>query len=142
MVQKLKFSSDNLDHLAPRVASRLCISLNIRGYRYNGVNNNINNNNNNNNNNNYNYTIIIHIAVTILFLSSQTSITMATDSHKVPINGHNKQKESDVVMTGPHSKTPLIDDSLIVDDSEGFPLISAVYSLATDGKSDGASSSG
>lgn len=58
---------------------------------------------------------------------------MATDS---------KQKESGVVMTGPHSKTPLIDDSLIVDDNEGFPLISAVYSLATDEKSDGASSGG
>ena len=69
----------------------------------------------------------------IFFVSPQGSITVATGSGEVPMNGHRKQEES--TSSGSASPAPLIDDSLIVDDDEGLPLISAVYSLAADGKS-------
>ena len=61
---------------------------------------------------------------------------MATDSGKISVNGHRKQEESGVMISGSGSRAPLIDDSLIADDDEGLPLISAVFSLAADGKSD------
>ena len=61
---------------------------------------------------------------------------MATNSSKIPVNGHSKHEEASSAVTGLSTQAPLIDDSLIVDDDEGLPLISAVFSLATDGKSD------
>ena len=61
---------------------------------------------------------------------------MATNKGKIPVNGHSKYKEAGARITGSPTQAPLIDDSLIVDDDEGLPLISAVFSLATDGKSD------
>ena len=62
---------------------------------------------------------------------------MATNNGKIPVNGHSKHKETGARITGSPTQAPVIDDSLIVDDDEGLPLISAVFSLATDGKSDG-----
>ena len=38
-------------------------------------------------------------------------------------------------------RPPLIDESLIADDNEGLPLISAVYSLAANGDQDGGEAS-
>lgn len=67
---------------------------------------------------------------------------MATHIGEVPVNGHNKHEESAVLMTGSDGQAPVLDDSVIVDDDGGLPLISAVYSLATDGKSEESAFSG
>lgn len=66
---------------------------------------------------------------------------MAMDSAKTPVNGHEKQDEPGVTISGSTSQAPMIDDSLIADDDEGLPLISAVFSLA-DGKTDETTFSG
>lgn len=63
------------------------------------------------------------------------------DSAKTPVNGHEKQDEPGVTISGSTSQAPMIDDSLIADDDEGLPLISAVFSLA-DGKTDETTFSG
>ena len=76
------------------------------------------------------------------FSRPQKSVTMATHIGEVPVNGHNKHEESAVLMTGSDGQAPVLDDSVIVDDDGGLPLISAVYSLATDGKSEESAFSG
>lgn len=58
---------------------------------------------------------------------------MATNGNKMHANGRRRQDET---------SAPIIDDSLIAEDDEGFPLISAVFSLATNGKTEGTSVSG
>ena len=58
---------------------------------------------------------------------------MATNGNKMHLNGHSRQDEA---------SAPIIDDSLIAEDDEGFPLISAVFSLATNGKPEGTPVSG
>ena len=61
-------------------------------------------------------------------------VTKATSNGEVPINGQFKDNQSSAPAAGSAAcQAPLIDDSLIADDDGGFPLISAVYSLATNG---------
>ncbi|XP_029185827.2 uncharacterized protein LOC114953673 [Acropora millepora] len=58
---------------------------------------------------------------------------MATNGNKMHVNGRSRQDEA---------SAPIIDDSLIAEDDEGLPLISAVFSLATNGKPEGTPVSG
>ena len=58
---------------------------------------------------------------------------MATNGNKMHVNGRSGQDEA---------SAPIIDDSLIAEDDEGLPLISAVFSLATNGKPEGTPVSG
>ena len=58
---------------------------------------------------------------------------MATNGSKMHVNGRSRQDEA---------SAPIIDDSLIAEDDEGLPLISAVFSLATNGKPEGTPVSG
>lgn len=60
-------------------------------------------------------------------------VTKATSNGDVPINGQTNYNQSGATAAGSVCKAPLIDDSLIADDDGGLPLISAVYSLATNG---------
>lgn len=60
-------------------------------------------------------------------------VTKATSNGDVPINGQTKYSQSGATAVGSACQAPLIDDSLIADDDGGLPLISAVYSLATNG---------
>ena len=58
-------------------------------------------------------------------------VTKATTNGDVLINGRTNYSQSGATSAGSASQAPLIDDSLIADDDGGLPLISAVYSLAT-----------
>ena len=58
-------------------------------------------------------------------------VTKATNNGDVLINGRTNYSQSGATSAGSASQAPLIDDSLIADDDGGLPLISAVYSLAT-----------
>ena len=49
------------------------------------------------------------------------------------LNGQTNYSQSGAIAAGSACQAPLIDDSLITDDDGGLPLISAVYSLATNG---------
>ena len=60
-------------------------------------------------------------------------VTKATSNGDVPINGESNYSQSGTAAAGSVCQAPLIDDSLIADDDGGLPLISAVYSLATNG---------
>lgn len=63
--------------------------------------------------------------------SPQVMVTKATTNGDVLINGRTNYSQSGATAAGSASRAPLIDDSLIADDDAGLPLISAVYSLAT-----------
>ena len=63
--------------------------------------------------------------------SPQVMVTKATTNGDVLINGRTNYSQSGATSAGSASQAPLIDDSLIADDDGGLPLISAVYSLAT-----------
>lgn len=63
----------------------------------------------------------------------QGMVTKATSNGDVPVNGQTKYSQSGASPAGSACQAPLIDDSLIADDDGGLPLISAVYSLATNG---------
>lgn len=70
----------------------------------------------------------------LLLYSPQGLVTKASDNGGVPINGQTKDGQSGATAAGLACQAPLIDDSLIAaDDDMGFPLISAVYSLAANG---------
>lgn len=60
-------------------------------------------------------------------------VTKATSNGDVSINGQTNYSQSGATAAGSACQAPLIDDSLIADDDGGLPLISAVYSLATNG---------
>ena len=60
-------------------------------------------------------------------------VTKATSNGDVSINGQTNYSQSGATASGSACQAPLIDDSLIADDDGGLPLISAVYSLATNG---------
>ena len=60
-------------------------------------------------------------------------VTKATSNSDVPINGETNYRQSGAAAAGLVCQAPLIDESLIADDDGGLPLISAVYSLATNG---------
>lgn len=70
------------------------------------------------------------------------SVTMASGRSGAPVNGHGKDEESSSILPGPDSQVPAIDDSVIADDDEGLPFISAVYSLAPDDKTNESAKSG
>lgn len=61
----------------------------------------------------------------------QGIVTKATSNGDVSINGQTNYSQSSATASGSACQAPLIDDSLIADDDGGLPLISAVYSLAT-----------
>ena len=67
---------------------------------------------------------------------------MASCTSGAPVNGHGKDEESSSILPGPDSQVPAIDDSVIADDDEGLPFISAVYSLAPDDKTNESAKSG
>lgn len=70
----------------------------------------------------------------LLLYSPQGMVTKATSNGDVPINGQFKDNQSGAPAAGSAAcQAPLINDSLIADDDGGLPLISAVYSLATNG---------
>ena len=58
-------------------------------------------------------------------------VTKATTNGDVLINGQTNYSQLGATAAGSACQAPLIDDSLIADDDGGLPLISAVYSLAT-----------
>ena len=60
-------------------------------------------------------------------------VTKATSNGDVTINGQTNYSQSGATAAGSACQAPIIDDSLIADDDGGLPLISAVYSLATNG---------
>ena len=67
---------------------------------------------------------------------------MTMDGSKIQVNGQGTPKGASAVIDESVSQAPIIDDSLIADDHEGLPLISAVFSLARNGKTEEASISG
>ena len=60
-------------------------------------------------------------------------VTKAISNGDVSINGPANYSQSGATAAGTACQAPLIDDSLIADDDGGLPLISAVYSLASNG---------
>lgn len=74
--------------------------------------------------------------VTSAQLSPQGAVTKASCSGELLINGQSRSSTARTVV-----RPPLIDESLIADDNEGLPLISAVYSLAANGDQDGGEAS-
>lgn len=75
-------------------------------------------------------------------IPQEGSVAMTMDGSKIQVNGQGTPKGASAVIDESVSQAPIIDDSLIADDHEGLPLISAVFSLARNGKTEEASISG
>lgn len=75
--------------------------------------------------------------VTSAHSSPQGVVTKAKSGGEVSISSRSRSSTARSVV-----RPPLIDESLIADDNEGLPLISAVYSLAANSIQDGSEASG
>lgn len=75
--------------------------------------------------------------VTSAHSSPQGVVTKVKSGGEVSISSRSRSSTARNVV-----RPPLIDESLIADDNEGLPLISAVYSLAANSIQDGSEASG